>query len=66
MAVSEEQPANAPIEKVQNNEVQLSLLNNSDSHKIGESLPTHLTVETAPYIHPLIGMDDVSPYDFNN
>jgi len=23
-----------------------------------------LTVETAPYIHPMIGMDDVSPYDF--
>ncbi|MEK4627892.1 MAG: ATP-dependent RecD-like DNA helicase [Solibacillus sp.] len=49
----------------QNTEKQLSLLNVSDSHKIGESLPNHLTTETAPYIHPLIGMDGVSPYDFN-
>jgi|GEM_PF-7124292 len=23
-----------------------------------------LTVETEPYIHPLIGMDGVSPYDY--
>ncbi len=31
-----------------------------------ESLSTDykLTVETAPTIHPLIGMDHVSPYDF--
>lgn len=49
----------------QNTEKQLSLLNVSDSHKIGESLPNHLTTETAPYIHPLIGMEGVSPYDFN-
>ena len=66
LETSEEQPSKAPKEKVPNNEVQLSLLNNSDSHKIGESLPMHLTLETAPYIHPLIGMDDVSPYDFND
>ena len=66
LVVSEEQPIKASEAIVQNNEVQLSLLNNSDSHKIGESLPMHLTVETAPYIHPLIGMDDVSPYDFND
>ena len=57
---------NNPKEKVQKNEQQLTLLNNNDSHKIGESLPTHLTVETAPYIHPLIGMDAISPYDFND
>lgn len=46
-------------------EEQLGLLNVSESHKIGETLPHHLTVETASYIHPLIGMDGVSPYDFN-
>ncbi|AWE09295.1 ATP-dependent RecD-like DNA helicase [Lysinibacillus sp. 2017] len=56
------------MEKVEakkaNSEEQLSLLNVSDSHKIGETLPNHLTTETAPYIHPLIGMDNISPYDF--
>ena len=46
-------------------EEQLGLLNVNESHKIGESIPNHLTVETAPYIHPLIGMENVSPYDFN-
>lgn len=50
--------------KKTNSEEQLSLLNVSDSHKIGETLPNHLTTETAPYIHPLIGMDNISPYDF--
>ena len=45
---------------------QLGLLNTVDSHKIGEALPTQLTTETAPYIHPLIGMDGISPYDFND
>ena len=59
----------AVIEKVEekkaDNEEQLSLLNVSDSHKIGEALPNYLTTETAPYIHPLIGMDNISPYDFN-
>ncbi|MEG0471244.1 MAG: ATP-dependent RecD-like DNA helicase [Solibacillus sp.] len=43
---------------------QLGLLNVSESHKIGETLLNHLTTETAPYVHPLIGMDNVSPYDF--
>ena len=28
------------------------------------SVEQKLTVETAPYIHPMIGMNDVSPYDF--
>lgn len=28
------------------------------------SIEQKLTVETAPYIHPMIGMNDVSPYDF--
>lgn len=28
------------------------------------SVEPKLTVETAPYIHPMIGMNDVSPYDF--
>jgi exodeoxyribonuclease V alpha subunit len=65
IAVGEAEPKNAPTEKVKSNDEQLNLLNVSDSHKIGESLPTHLTVETAPYIHPLIGMDGISPYDFN-
>lgn len=46
-------------------EEQLGLLNVSASHKIGETLPNHLTTETAPYIHPLIGMEATSPYDFN-
>ena len=45
---------------------QLALLNVSQSHKIGETLPNNLTTETAPYIHPLIGMEGISPYDFIN
>lgn len=53
-----------PTVKKQPEAEQLGLLNVSQSHKIGEMLPTHLTTETAPYIHPLIGMDGVSPYDF--
>lgn len=46
-------------------EEQLGLLNVSESHKIGETLPNHLTTETAPYIHPLIGMEGISPADFD-
>lgn len=30
------------------------------------SIAQKLTVETAPYIHPMIGMNDISPYDFLN
>ena len=30
----------------------------------GEALPPLLNVETAPYIHPLIGMKGITPYDF--
>lgn len=55
----------ASVKVEESRDEQLSLLNVSDSHKIGESLPNHLTLETAPYIHPLIGMEGVSPYDFN-
>lgn len=29
-----------------------------------QALPPRLTIDTAPYIHPLIGMKNVSPYDF--
>ena len=43
---------------------QMVLLNVKQSHKIGETLPNQLTTETAPYIHPLIGMDGVSPFDY--
>lgn len=30
----------------------------------GEALPPILNVETAPYVHPLIGMKGITPYDF--
>jgi len=30
----------------------------------GEVLAPVLNAETAPYIHPLIGMNGISPYDF--
>lgn len=30
------------------------------------SMPSVLNVETAPYIHPLIGMEGVSPFDFKD
>ena len=53
-------------EKKQHTTEQRGLLNVTESHKIGELLPNHLTNETAPYIHPLIGMEGVSPYDFND
>ncbi|MEK4230096.1 SF1B family DNA helicase RecD2 [Solibacillus sp. FSL H8-0538] len=43
---------------------QMAILNISESHKIAEALPMNLTTETAPYIHPLIGMDGISPFDF--
>ena len=33
-------------------------------HVIGEVLEPVLNAETAPYIHPLIGMNGLSPYDF--
>ena len=43
---------------------QLSLLNDESLHKVDVELPTHLTVETAPYVSPMIGMNGISPYDF--
>ncbi|MEO4052187.1 ATP-dependent RecD-like DNA helicase [Solibacillus sp. CAU 1738] len=30
----------------------------------GEALPSSLTIETAPYVHPLIGMQGITPFDF--
>lgn len=30
----------------------------------GKAMEPVLNTETAPYIHPLIGMEGVSPYDF--
>lgn len=33
-------------------------------HEEESVLDLHLTVETMPHIHPMIGMDGVSPYDF--
>lgn len=70
-AVSQEKPAATQELKQeqpakQSTTEQLGLLNTADSHKIGEALPSNLTTETAPYIHPLIGMDGISPYDYNN
>ena len=60
----EEKEAQVNEAKQQNSTSKLGLLNITESHKIGETLPNHLTTETAPYIHPLIGMENVSPYDF--
>lgn len=57
------QPTTEKKQQAQSHE-QMTLLNVSASHKIGETLPNQLTTETAPYVHPLIGMDHVSPYDF--
>lgn len=66
-ALPEIKEEKASVKEVKQNSSteQLGLLNVSASHKIGESLPNHLTAETAPYIHPLIGMANISPYDFN-
>lgn len=33
---------------------------------IKHELPQHLSVETLPHIHPMIGMEHISPYDFLN
>ena len=66
---SKDEPNNEPAKKEKPEKQtteQLGLLNVTESHKIGELLPNHLTNETAPYIHPLIGMEGVSPYDFND
>ena len=35
-----------------------------DLQKEKPSIDSKLTVETEPYIHPLIGMDGISPYDY--
>lgn len=69
VAVAEEQqPATKHVQQQQNQpelvQEQMALLNVKQSHKIGETLPNQLTTETAPYIHPLIGMDGVSPFDY--
>jgi len=37
---------------------------NEDLQNEKSSIDLKLTVETEPYIHPLIGMDGVSPYDY--
>ncbi|MEY9975397.1 ATP-dependent RecD-like DNA helicase [Lysinibacillus sp. RC79] len=37
---------------------------NEDLQNEKQSIDFKLTVETEPYIHPLIGMDGVSPYDY--
>ena len=69
VAVAEEQqPATKRVQQQQKQpelvQEQMALLNVKQSHKIGESLPNQLTTETAPYIHPLIGMDGISPFDY--
>lgn len=69
VAVAEEQqPATKHVQQQQKQpelvQEQMALLNVKQSHKIGETLPNQLTTETAPYIHPLIGMDGVSPFDY--
>lgn len=69
VAVAEEQqPATKHVQQQKKQpelvQEQMALLNVKQSHKIGETLPNQLTTETAPYIHPLIGMDGVSPFDY--
>ena len=43
-------------------EVETIPLNENVQHE--KSIDFKLTVETEPYIHPLIGMEGVSPYDY--
>ena len=62
----EKQKVKEPEVEAVRAETQMTLLNNESAHKTEEHLPTHLTTETAPYIHPLIGMNGISPYDFMN